>query len=291
MANIFLMQESYNSEDKLKNLLAKALKNGHLRLVIGAGASMGFDLPNWDKLVEKIATTNSLSPDGNDVKEQSQWLLDEGFKGDKNRFASEVKKALYMDFDGTLTKLTSSPLLRALGALSMAGLRGGVTEIVSFNFDNLLALYLQCHGFVVESTAVLPSLSTKCDAEVLHVHGCLPYDKSMESRSIVFTESDYDSEVNDRTSLWNQRVAYIFRSNICLFIGLSGNDGNLRSLIMDAKANHALKESHIYWGVRFASKHDDNRKGMFKKNGIHQVTISHDDLPNWLLDITQLAAK
>ena len=283
--------EYYDNDENRRVIASTALRKGYLRLVLGAGVSSAVGLPGWEQLVTDMAVLTEKQPKGKDLAAKSDWLLRKGASGDRKAFADLVRKALYEGYDGSMPGLSTHPLMVALGALSMAGLRGGVSEIITFNFDNLLELYMRYHGFVVRSTSTLPSLSKRSDVEVLHVHGTLPFSNDEPiPRNIVFTEDDFDEVTGDRGDIWNQRISHILRSNFCLFIGVSGDDPNLRSMIRAIRNEHPIRASQRYWGFRFSSSEDDDRREMFEKNGIYQITIPHNNIPQWLLGVTQLAA-
>lgn len=278
--------EFYQSVDNIKTLVSEALVSGHLRIVLGAGISSALGLPEWNDLVSRMAVILNATPKGNDAAAKSDWLLRNTLDNDKKQFDEIVREALYKNYDTSMEGLSTHPLMVALGALSLPGQRGGVSEIITFNFDNLLEIYLRYLGFVVNTTTELPSLSKKCDVEVLHIHGTLPYPVSKEiPRDIVFTEDDFDTIVG-KNNFWADRVNHILRSNLCLFIGLSGNDPNLRSLLKNAKTDNPLMRSNPYWGFRFTSETNDPKRNMFNDNGICQITMPHVDLPSWLLSIT-----
>lgn len=288
--NNFLMPESY-TEKNIQLELARALKNGYLRLVLGAGVSQSFGLPGWSELVRRIAENCGavVEPDhGNETNAFN--IYSKFFQKDRARFEDALKAALYQDGDNSISYLANFPMMRAIGALSMAGIRGGVTEILTFNYDDLLESYLRYHGFVVKTTAKMPTRSSYADIEIIHLHGCLPKEKIIESRRTIFLTSDYDAEVNVDT-LWKQRASHILRSNLCIFIGLSGDCQNFRGLVTHANMEHVTQNSHLYWGFRFSSDENDKRKTLLESSGIHQITMSHERIPDWLLSITQLAAS
>lgn len=130
--------EHYEKDGHIKTILAEALSRGNLRIVLGAGASIGCGLPNWPKLIQNIAAGYGIDIPDDGLPQQSKFLFKNGAKKNRGDFAEAVRKALFLDHDGSITALSKNALLAALGAMSMAGIRGGVTEIVTFNFDDLL---------------------------------------------------------------------------------------------------------------------------------------------------------
>ncbi|MCG7906919.1 MAG: SIR2 family protein [Candidatus Thiodiazotropha taylori] len=285
-------REFYNSDSNIQTWLAESLRLGQLRLVLGAGASQACGLPDWKTLVQRISQDVDKDPKGKDEPSKSSWLLRHAFKNNRESFAKTVQRVLYEDFDLSLPSLTTKRLLIALGALSVPSRRGSVREIITFNFDDLLEVYLNYLGFSVLSTTVLPRWSGRTDIEVLHIHGLLPSNpNSYIPRNIVFTESDFDEVVGDRSDIWRKQVTSIMQSNICVFIGISGEDPNLRSILREIKKSHVSQEGSLpYWGIRFTSSKSDERNDDFSEYGILPVIIPHKQIPDWLLTVTQLAA-
>ena len=86
------------------------------------------------------------------------------------------------------------------------------------------------------------------------------------------------------------------QSHICLFIGLSGDDLRLDSLIVTThdRKKHAYNPTAIgYWGVAFSTKKDPASKNMRENRGIYLHTLNKysDDLPQFLFEICQSAAS
>ncbi|MEW8353503.1 MAG: SIR2 family protein [Candidatus Thiodiazotropha sp.] len=281
--------EYYEDKPNIQKWLASSLSGGRLRLILGAGVSAACGLPDWKDLVKNIAAKKNVTPIGDNDPERSSWLLRKTFNNDRHEFAIAVQEALYDGYDYSLASLTTKRLLLALGALAMPSRRGSVSEIITFNFDDLLELYLKYLGFSVLSTTILPRWSERQDVEVLHIHGLLPSDNSATiPRNIVFTESDFD-EVVGRSDIWRKKTVQILQSNICVFIGISGEDPNLRSILTEIKKTHVSSSTHPYWGIRFTSNEDDKRNDHFQDNGILPVIIEHKHIPDWLLAVSQLA--
>ncbi len=285
-----LQPEYFSRPQNLKTWLARALNQGKLRLVLGAGVSQEIGLPSWSDLVARLERHCQKTFAGNDDTEKSEAILRNGFYRDRIKFAEAVRKCLYEGYDSTLAGLSTRRLMIALSALAIPGRRGSVREIVTFNFDDLLEEYLGYLGFHVQSTALLPRWSGLHDIEILHVHGVLFSNPQKPiDRGVVFTESDFDEIVGDARNLWHKKVIDILQSNFCIFIGLSGDDPNLRNILVKTKKEHVSSEESLFWGIRFSSDENDRRKGTFEDNGIFQVTVPHAEIPDWLFDVIQAA--
>lgn len=287
--SLFSQPEYFIDPTNRIKIAASFLQKGSLRLILGAGVSCAFDLPNWEKLVQAIEDNLNISPNPDtSLTDRSSHIIRNHLDSDRPKFSKQVKKALYDNYNHHMEHLTANPLLVAISALSMSGLKGGTSEIITFNFDDILETYLKNHGFRVKSTAQLPRLSETNDVEVYHPHGLLSCTTSeKDSEEIIFTESDFDAITGDRNTMWFQKMTDIMRSNFCLFIGLSGDDPNLRSMLSDTKKHHPLAKKQKYWGFRFSSNNLDPKKEMFEEYGILQITLPHEDIPGWLLKAVQ----
>lgn len=291
---IHLQPESFQQEIAIKKWLAAFLKKGQLRLVVGAGVSSACGLPQWKELILAIEELVNIDESSKPLEDRAEDILHDKCGGNRIEFANLVRQSLYKDNDDlsfSLNALGQKDLLVAIGAITMAGLRYGAREVVTFNFDDMLEMYLTYYGFTVSSTANLPRMNIRDDLEVLHIHGLLPSNKNeVTPREVVFTASEFDEVVGDKQNLWHQKVCDILSSNICLFIGLSGNDSNLTNMLNYCNKIHAAKSDNKYWGVRFSDDDSDPKKNTFERYGVLQVTIPHSNLPEWLMHVTQLAS-
>jgi hypothetical protein len=148
-------------------------------------------------------------------------------------------------------------------------------------------------GFDVKSIASMPSWSGRSDVYVYHPHGILPQKSKEEVKSgIVFAQIHYDRIVGKSGNLWRQQLLSILQSNTCLFIGLSGADNNLKSILSEVKESHACMAKHVYWGVRFSTDINDPRKVIWEERGVYQQTLeNYGKLPSWLFEICQRATQ
>ncbi|SFQ70767.1 SIR2-like domain-containing protein [Variovorax sp. OK605] len=253
---------------------------------------MGIGLPSWDELLEALFKSTSLTRGKNQTNEiAAEEVLRNGFSGDRIKFAEAIRKALYEIVNSDPTSIDRSPLMGALGAMVMSSSRGKVSNVITFNFDNLLEEYLESRGFVVRSVDMLPSWSDYGDVTVLHPHGLLPRDFGVDlQRGVIFTQYDYANIIGQEKLLWRQRVSDIFRSNTCLFIGLSGTDMNLMSMIQPIKAEHSSMPDH-FWGIRLAGPTDSLGSYWEDRGVVSHKVGSYADIPLLLLEICKRAAK
>lgn len=284
---------AFEDTDRLKTYLAQQLSRGRLALVLGAGISTGFGLPNWDELTSEVARDCGFSPPpGLSNEDIGDGLLKHcGY--DEAKFAATVRRALYGTPRFSMHDLVGKPLLVALGALAMASLRGSVSKILSFNFDDLLEKYLGYHGYVAESVGKMPYWASAADVRVFHLHGILPSDPDGAASPIVFTQSQYDRIIGKSECVWRRVALDLICSNTCLFIGLSGRDNNLKSILTEACPVHpATVRGDAFWGVHFSDSVSDPMRDTWHTRGVSQITVSsYADVPTYLLDVCQRAAE
>ncbi len=257
---------------------------------------MGFNLPSWDDLVRKIyvETSQPIPTKRTSAPEMSMVLKRKLFQGKDLEFAQLVRKCLYQDFDKTPSQLLSSPLLQSVGSFLVSSMRGRANSLISFNFDDLIETYLRLLGFVVRSEHSAPYWTVNADMHVLHPHGILPQNESKPCTDIVFTESDYDRVIGRDANAWNQKIKSLLSGTTALFLGLSGDDQRLRSLLGEVKSIHPaiVKDGHPYWAVRpTAAGEDQENVERWRDLGVAPLHLdSFEDIPAWLLGICQKSA-
>jgi hypothetical protein len=140
----------------------------------------------------------------------------------------------------------------------------------------------------------MPSFFNNTDVRVYHPHGILPYRNPLAaSNGIVLTQADYDRIVGDSKDSWRMKLIDIFQSRTCLFIGLSGADKNLSSILCEVNNIHpAIKRGDCYWGIKFSDNCSDSYTTKWEERGVYQLNLpNYDQLPGFLLSICQLASE
>lgn len=96
-------------------------------------------------------------------------------------FVDIVHRALYSELPSTggyPDEIVRLPLLSSLGALVMSLARGGVADVFTLNFDDVLESYVNIHGFRSQVISEFPSdLRKDVDLQVFHLHGFLPLNR------------------------------------------------------------------------------------------------------------------
>ncbi len=254
--------------------LRTAFQAKKLTLYLGAGVSIGSNLPSWDKLVlgmyfNKISEAHmgGWRPFSNYLYAISEWYLKTAGEpleitarklqkfygtGDRNTFLQDLYDTLYGNFfqDGERLGYINSrfiraknPTLKAIARLCQAPNRG-VANVVTYNYDNLLEMVLT--GLAYQT--VFRATELVGDAlPIYHVHGFVPMEQGIPhstGEEIVFTEEEYH-RVAESPFYWSNLIQLqLLSSTTGLMVGLSLSDRNMRR-ILDAIDNSPLKSQNF----------------------------------------------
>jgi SIR2-like domain len=286
-------EQDWEIDEKVLRFLGQKLVVGRVSLFLGAGASSAFGLPNWDTLTENLCKQAVVVRDKNlNNEKQAETIFVNTFYRDRLRFARAVQQSLFpTGYEADKVVFADNPLLSAIGALVMSSTRGRTAGVVTFNFDDLLEKYLAMRGFVVESCVKLPSWQSSGDVEVLHQHGLLSSDlNTIPDAPIVFTSLDYDDIIGKTGNLWRQRIIGLLQSTTPIFLGLSGRDQNLTSMLKEASEQHASLNDR-YWGVRIGFSGENYEKDTWKNRRVWPLEVTTPNaIPDAVFSICRFAA-
>ncbi len=253
------------------NKLRDTYRKHGIFLALGAGVSIGSQLPNWRDLLKRLVSNQIDNGNNNLFNDFENWLslpaiasLLERHSLNRNEFIEQARKALYQNFpyypigitknnrrrfvnsiqetNSTLQSVASLCAVRQPNSRTyMANKR--IQAIVTFNLDALVQAYVYArYEKRLLRTIERPSASRRPDKiNIYHMHGFLRFDKkagdpSKEAPdSAILTEQDYFDFFNEPTSLFNYTFLYLLREYSCLFIGLSMQDDNIRRLLHYSK--------------------------------------------------------
>lgn len=302
--------DHWDIRGELINHLATELNKGRLCLILGAGISTDFGLPSWPKLIANLYEgKNEVLPDIDNLDAAEYYK-----NRYKDTYISDVHKALFKNVNIEFKNLLAHSTLSAIGALVMSSKRGNSSKVISFNFDNILELYLNYFGFVSDSKYEELHWSTEADVEIYHPHGFLSFDGMSMSEKIVFDKKSYAEIIGKRDNPWNIHLNSVMMTHTCIFLGLSGDDINLDSIIQSSSCSHiAIKEDYPYWGVSLVGGLSDELNALsdeekkinkdvikFKSNCLkwkerkiypHIIKNDYSNLADFLLEISQNASK
>ncbi|MEY8432863.1 TIR domain-containing protein [Lachnospiraceae bacterium 48-42] len=250
--------ERKDIEEKIA-LLKEALIDNQLTLVCGAGVSRDSSIPDWNELLVNILN-ETFFDDGSNVPKskilaedllslmpQSNLILGKYLRLVlKNDFEKVVQKHLYSyynqdrDFESSMivqgheiiNYALETNMMKAIVELARPKRRGKRLEsIITFNFDDLIECALSKHNIEYCSIWKEGQIYGIDALPIFHVHGFLPNQREIDSPNLVFSEEAYHSQFIDPYSWSNLIQLNTFSTNICLFVGLSLSDPNLRRLL------------------------------------------------------------
>lgn len=234
-------------------------KNEQVVLFLEAGVSIDAGVPLWDELINRLLLRMlnlkiQDSSDENDVgstpkfaeedieniskialrnKEDTPLMQMRYIRAalTEDMYYSAVHDELYADKININTEL-----LDALAKISTPRRQHkGLESIVTYNFDDLMEQSLKKWGveYHVIQTDKMP-VTDKLN--IYHVHGYLPQDENnpQERAELIFSEEDYHRVYGDAYCWTNMAQVKAFQDNVCLFVGCSLTDPNLRRLLDNA---------------------------------------------------------
>lgn len=287
--------ENWKKREAVVDYLARQLLRGRLALFLGAGVSNFFGLPDWVGLVNALCAKNNCehADPGSDLTVKVEAIRSRYYADKNSEFLDDVASALYEGQELDFLKIRSNDLLSAIGSLVMASKRGSAATVISLNYDDLLELYLEYHGFVVDPIWNDRHWAGTPDVRIYHPHGFLPLDPSRKrSDEIVLGMRDYQRIMSD-SSLWKPMLQTLLRTHSFLFIGLSGEDRHLQTLIGGTENSHAnVQERSAFHSVRFELSEGSDIAHVLETFGVStQVVSGYDELPDFLFEICQQARQ
>lgn len=288
------LPDNWRNRGNLVDHLADQLVRGRLGIFLGAGVSSFYGLPEWKELVNRLSARSSepeLEP-GEDPILRVGALRPKHYKDKTEQFLAAVKEELYRGKTLDFEHIRKNDTLAAIGSLVMSSKRGSAAKVITLNYDDLLENYLEFHGFVTSSVWKLAHWANADDVTVYHPHGFLPLapDRRNSADIVLGTQEYFDV----MSSQWRPLLETFLRTHTFLYIGLSGADMHLQSLIHGIKDVHAITEERIlYHTVRFSKvgKRDDigdalEPQGVFT----HQIS-EYSEIPPLLFSISQAARR
>lgn len=261
-----------NSNNQTPNQKLSAISNWYksqrLVMVLGAGTSVPYNLPDWNTLLQKLLLLTLKSDDMKKDNKTASILaktfskifepnslvsaryLHNYFKTKSPTaqltFENAIREALYTDIKTSF----DSELMKELRQFCIAaGKNPNLDAIITYNYDDIIE---QC---LTNIDVDIPFASIHArgmkynqhQLPIYHVHGYLPRKGQLTVKNkIVLSEDEYHQQYIDVYSWSNLVQINKFRDFNCLFIGISFTDPNLRRLLDIAKNERGDDEIHHY---------------------------------------------
>ena len=267
--DVNLVAKTRISKHKQISKLTESYNKEQLVLVLGAGVSIDYGLPNWNTLLQKLLINTITLDLGEEQKEKSiaiAKLFDEIFspspliaarylkkfyqdnKNEENisSFEDAVRDSIYAEIDQN----KESNLFKEIRQFCVSpGRSPNLNSIISYNYDDILEKYLSTLEIEIPFKSIYSIGVNPATGElpIYHVHGFLPRDDNLDEKNkITLSEDIYHQQYSEIYS-WNNIIQINkFRDNICLFIGVSLTDPNLRRLLDIAKLQKGDTDEQHY---------------------------------------------
>jgi len=198
----------------------------------------------------------------------------------------------YLAANGYPNDILGNRMLLAIGALVMTSSRGSVSQVMTFNFDDLLEWYLHLHGFTTQIVTDFPALIRgDADVTIYHPHGFMPLLSEVYERTswLVLSHRELVDRISDESSKWSPLIEMMFLSKRFLAVGTSMNDLDVEMLL--ARARRQLPDEPLGFLVAPQSA-DGARERRLMEAGVVPISVeSIDAIPDFLLSVCRRAAK
>lgn len=290
-----------------------AFRNCELSLFIGAGVSKDAGMPDWATLLDslllvlfakKLSSERVISDsDLNYIVKQYRQIdgaspllnaryvrkgISDGTISHQEEFLSALTDALYRLTDPA--KASDSPLLQQLASMCVPRRTGSrIRTVVTYNFDDLLEQCLTSKQ--VEHRAIFNDgdIPTKDELPIYHCHGFLPRNRSaysgIDRSTLVFSEEGYHALFADPFHWSNLVQLSQLRESVCLMIGLSLTDPNMRRLL-EIAARHNDSVRHFALMKRISKEEflkQAETPSDTTKDSINQFLVIHHSIKEALL--------
>lgn len=287
------------SEENILNNLKNIYKNGDLVIVLGAGVSKDYGMPDWNDLIRELLVRVLINNDSchkNKAENLSKLflkrfnnsplvivrILEEYFnKNGDNNFNEIIREILYKDYkDGYSTEI-----FRRIADLC---LDNNLDSIITYNYDDNIEQVLDKKKIEYESIYEKEQNPDSEKMSIYHVHGYLPKDNNLGGEHLVLSETAYHEQYSNVYNWNNITQINKFKNKTCLFIGVSLTDPNLRRLL--DITNYHIEENKYHYIID--KKLTQNEIGQDQidslpeiKNIYDSTNSSKDDFKNRIKDL------
>jgi SIR2-like domain len=230
-----------------RSRLADAVAFGGLSLVLGAGVSLEFGVPNWRELSKRLwqrlpGMTDSIL----DALPHDTQSLPVLFELAEQRlghraYVDTLRECIYEKIPLRRKKDKGTTLGVVADAISndhWLGAERRIARVITFNVDELLREALrqrrgdrgQYWRTMDHAVPAIPTGRGTQPVPIYHVHGFLPRTGAfvgLSEHRLVFTDSQYWDSGTSQASLANRTMNAALAESRCIFIGLSMTDPNL----------------------------------------------------------------
>ena len=267
-----IFEQKLSSINYQVSILRDHFRKGELTLFCGAGISENAGVPCWNDLLKYLLSNLFIKKIENmdeaidGLEDKLAELYQKHFNTSPLMVAQYLKNGLGDDFldyvrNGLYDfKPKSSELINVITELSRPQRsRESLNSIITFNFDDLIEQNFKSNHIKFRSIFKEGQRCLRSELPIYHVHGFLPRkEKLTPENEIVFSEDAYHSQFIDSFSWSNLIQLNHLNQNVCIFIGLSMTDPNLRRLLdVSMRKNPDREANHFVFKKRYDKKSID----------------------------------
>lgn len=201
--------------------------------------------------------------------------------------ASEYRSTIHSHLYAGHERNVPTSLLGAVGALLMGSRRGHIRDVWTLNYDDVLEWHLRRHGFVSQVVTATPCLLRDADVTIYHPHGYIPFKATDHTESdIIFDDRSYAKRGLGNNQPWRTAVQWALRSKVFITVGLSWNDGLLKSLLLES-VDDIKERPTAFWF--FGAGQTVDETDCHRHNIVPIQFQNFDDYAPFLLEICERA--
>lgn len=265
---------SFTIENNVIERAKESISKNKITLFLGSGVSASAGVVTWDSLIEQLCIKKKMSKIDSDIDSviKGRYIIDEYSNGNHfppDEFYHDMRNILYK-------KKNPSKLIEEIANLAVIK---DVESIISYNYDDLVEQEIrknkQCNSVYDKSRPY-----GKDFLPIYHVHGFIPESNKENWSPIVLGEREYHKVYQESYNWSNVEQLHALCRNVCLFIGLSMNDPNLRRLIDISIEGSEVEPVHYAFLRRI--EHDiPFMESIMRGFGVNCIWYeNHEDLPN-----------
>lgn len=231
-------EKKRNNLDAVMHIVEKA---ENFALVLGAGISVDPGAKSWDKLLNQFTTELQRQRLIDDSKALSKKI------GGSSLITAQLCKELYAteaDYYWAIHQglyagrqaINKKYAIYHIAKIISKCISKKHFRVLTYNYDDYLETYLKSEN-VSYNTLYNEDCETDDKLSIYHVHGYMPQVNAKTNmlgdhkKSIFLTEQNYNDLYNNPYSWQIASQLSFFRENICLFVGCSLADPNIRRLL------------------------------------------------------------
>jgi hypothetical protein len=295
--------ETPGADEPTRNLahileLQRAWQGNRLSVIAGAGIGVAAGMPTWSDLLRALlsafvkktysfgeSTDSMIAELQQRLENQSPLIYAQFLRSqfDEDEFIDLLHGALYP----RNRPPAQSPICRAIARLAHH-----LNCVLTFNYDSLIEDALSSEGFANTAVFEAAAWSSVSGLPVYHPHGFLPREREPGRQyRVILAESDYHTQYHSPNIWSNIAISRVLLENVCLFVGTSLEDPNLRRLL-DASHREQPQKTH-YILARSPVAGEQKLTSPIAQAILEVFAASHQELgvtPIWFEEFTEIPA-